>query len=62
MAKVSRVKKVTRVQNKTLAGTVYYPRIEFSGADLEVIGYKYGDRVRITIDTETNVITIEKVQ
>jgi hypothetical protein len=62
MNKITRVKKVTRVQNKTIAGTVYYPRIEFSGSDLEQLGLKFGDLIKIVIDVDNQQIIIEKFQ
>jgi hypothetical protein len=61
MNKIVRLKKVTRVQNNTLAGKVYYPRIDFSGSDLDVLGWQYGDTIKITVDMETKKVVIEKV-
>jgi hypothetical protein len=61
MNKIIRLKKVTRVQNNTTAGKVYYPRIDFSGSDLDILGWQYGDTIKIIVDTETKQVIIQKV-
>lgn len=62
MPRLRRIKTVTRVQKKNAFGIDYYARVEVSGQELELAGFKFGGKYEVIIDTDAKQIILTALE